>query len=250
MSDLTGAVSIVTGAGAGIGEACARQLARAGSFVVVADIDESNATKVARSIEESVGTAAISVCVDVRSESSTRAMVGAAVDAFGRLDIAVNNAGVPSARIPVGELSFESWRATMSVNLDGVFLCMVAEIGAMKTTGGSIVNIGSILSSVAFENASAYVASKHGVLGLTRAAALDHASVGIRVNAVGPGFIATAQFDEANTAEEKASAAGLHPRGSLGSPDEVAALVTFLASPAAANITGGFFPCDGGFTAK
>jgi NAD(P)-dependent dehydrogenase (short-subunit alcohol dehydrogenase family) len=177
-------------------------------------------------------------------------MVAAALDAFGRLDVAVNNAGIAGVSAPVGEYPLDAWHQVIRVHLDGSFYCCRAEIAAMKATGGgAIVNMASILGSVGFQNSPAYVAAKHGIVGLTRAAALDHAADGIRINAVGPGFIQTPLLDNA-PAEVVAGVAALHPLGRLGSPQEVAELVCFLASDAASNMTGGYYTTDGGYTAR
>ena len=244
--EFDGKVALVTGAGSGIGEACAVLLAERGARVVVADLREDAAERVARGI----GAAALAVGVDVSDLASCAAMVGAAVDRFGRLDVAVNNAGIAGAQAPVAEYPVESWHQVISVHLDGTFYCMRAELPALLADGGgSIVNMASILGSVGFAQASAYVAAKHGIVGLTRAAALEYGGQGVRVNAVGPGFIDTPLL-AALPAEQKAGLASLHPRGRLGSSDEVAELVAFLASDRAANTTGAYYTTDGGYTAQ
>jgi NAD(P)-dependent dehydrogenase (short-subunit alcohol dehydrogenase family) len=241
-----GRVALVTGAGSGIGEACAVMLAQRGARVLVADLD----TAAGERVSAAIGGAAAPFTVDVSDPDQCTAMVAAAVDTFGRLDVAVNNAGIAGASAPTGEYPLDGWRRVMAVHLDGAFYCCRAEIGAMKEAGGgSIVNMASILGSVGFQNAPAYVAAKHGIVGLTRAAALDHAADGIRINAVGPGFIQTPLLDDA-PAEVIAGVAALHPLGRLGAPREVAELVCFLASDAASNMTGGYYVADGGFTAR
>jgi NAD(P)-dependent dehydrogenase (short-subunit alcohol dehydrogenase family) len=244
--DFEGRAALVTGAGSGIGEACAVMLAERGARVLVADIDSAAGERVATSIGES----ATPFTVDVSDPDQCATMVAAAVEAFGRLDVAVNNAGIAGTSAPVGEYPLDGWRQVLAVHLDGTFYCCRAEIGAMKAAGGgSIVNMASILGSTGFQNAPAYVAAKHGIVGLTRAAALDHAADGIRVNSVGPGFIKTPLLDKA-PAEVVAGVAALHPLGRLGMPNEVAELVCFLASGAASNMTGGHYLVDGGYTAR
>ncbi|WP_068076693.1 SDR family NAD(P)-dependent oxidoreductase [Novosphingobium lentum] len=252
MSGFAGKVALVTGAASGIGEACARALAAAGAQVVLTDLMLDGALRVARDI----GASAEAFAADVSAEDQCDAMVAFAVERFGRLDIAVNNAGVGNKdRSHVADLATASWRHVLGVNLDGVFFSMRAEIRAMIASGGdksdgrSIVNIASVMGSVAVECGSAYVTAKHGVVGLTKAAALDHAADGIRVNAVGPGYVDTAMFAD-RTPEQRAEVGARHPLGRIARPDEIAAMVTFLASPAASFATGGYYPVDGGYLAR
>jgi NAD(P)-dependent dehydrogenase (short-subunit alcohol dehydrogenase family) len=247
---VTGLVALVTGGGDGIGAACVAELAERGAAVVVADQDRSAADRVAAAVRAQ-GASALGVEADVRREDDCAAMARAAVDAYGRLDVAVNNAGIGGARGPVGDLTLEQWRATLAVNLDGVFLSMRAQLRTMVGQGsGAIINIGSIQSSVALADTAAYTASKHGVLGLTRSAAIDYAAAGVRVNCVGPGFVATSSLLAKVPEDDLAGFAALHPIGRLGAPEEVAKLVAFLASPDAANITGAYYVADGGYTAR
>jgi NAD(P)-dependent dehydrogenase (short-subunit alcohol dehydrogenase family) len=247
MTDLAGQVALVTGAGSGIGEACAKALAAAGARVVVSDIAADAAQRVAAEI----GVAAVACATDVAAEGQCDAMVALALERFGRLDIAVNNAGVGNKdRSHIGDLATASWRKVLGVNLDGVFFSMRAEIRAMKAGGGgAIVNMASVMGAVAVECGSAYVAAKHGVVGLTKAAALDHAGDGIRVNAVGPGYVDTAMFAD-RTAEQRAEVGARHPLGRIARPEEIAAMVLWLASPAASFATGGYYPVDGGYLAR
>lgn len=243
--------AIVTGAGSGIGRAVAIAYAREGARVVVSDIAEEGGQETVRLVESAVSGAE---CVFVRADASSPedhvALVQAAVDRFGALHVACNNAGIGSALAPVGETSVETWRRIIEVNLSGTFYAMHAQIPRMLDAGGgSIVNMASILAQVGLAGAASYTASKHGMLGLTRAAALEYAAKGVRVNAVGPGFIATPIL--LNLPEEaRAGLAALHPVGRIGRPEEVAELVAWLSSDRASFVTGACYAIDGGYLAK
>ena len=242
-------VALVTGGGSGIGEATARAFAREGAHVAVADMDLASAERVATEIVRAGGSAK-SYKVDVSDDAAVESLIAHIVTDFGGLHIAVNNAGIGGDLAPTGEQTPPGWRKVISVNLDGVFYCMRHEISAMKKSGGgSIVNMASILGAVGFAGSSPYVAAKHGVVGLTRAAAIEYATEGIRINAVGPGFIKTPLL-EVLPQDALVGIAALHPMNRLGTAEEVAALVLFLASPAASFITGSYYPVDGGYLAK
>jgi NAD(P)-dependent dehydrogenase (short-subunit alcohol dehydrogenase family) len=242
--------AIVTGAGSGIGRAVARLLAANGAAVLVADVNEVGVKAVTTEIQAAGGTA-VSLVGDVTGPEFADRCVAAASE-LGPLRIAVNNAGIAGASAPVGEYPLDSWRRVIEINQNAVFYGMRAQLPAIAAAeyGGAIVNIASVLGSVGFPNAAAYVTAKHAVVGLTRNAALEYGAQGVRVNAVGPGFIRTPLI-EANLDDAVQSfLAGKHALGRLGTPDEVAALVAFLASDAAAFITGSYHLVDGGYAAQ
>jgi NAD(P)-dependent dehydrogenase (short-subunit alcohol dehydrogenase family) len=246
---LTKKVAFVTGAGSGIGEATAKTLAAAGAEVAVADLNMDSANRVVADIAAAGGVAK-SYALDVSNDGEVNSVITEIVREFGGLHIAVNNAGIGGDQAPTGEQTPAGWHKVISVNLDGVFYCMRHEIAAMKNSGGgSIINMGSILSAVGFANSSAYVAAKHGVVGLSQTAAIEYAADGIRVNVVGPGFIKTPLLN-ALPQEALVGIAAMHPMNRLGTSEEVAELVLFLASPAASFITGGYYPVDGGYLAR
>jgi len=247
--DFTGKVAFVTGAASGIGEAVATQLAERGAKVVVADLKLDAANRVVEAIKAKGGEAA-AVAVDVGDAAQVEKAVQFATDTFGKLDLAVNNAGIGGAAAPLGDYTLEDWHKVIDVNLNSVFYSMKYEIAAMlKSGGGAIVNMASILGSVAFPNAPAYVAAKHGVVGMTKSAAIDYAKKGIRVTAVGPGFIDTPLL-QGMPEEAYDGLVAIHPVGRLGKAEEVAALTLFLLSDAASNITGSYHLVDGGYVAQ
>ena len=246
-ADLEGKVVLVTGAGSGIGEACAHRAAAGGARVAVVDITREAAERVASEI----GGDARAIVADVAEEGSVADMVATVFEQFGRLDGAINNAGIGGAQFAVGDYSLDDWRRVMRVNLDGVFLCLREEIRAMRTTGGgSIVNMASVLAAAGYPEQVAYVTSKHALVGLTRVAALDHASDGIRVNAVGPAFILTPLVEQTMTPEAIAAVAPMHALGRWGRPEEVAEMTAWLLSDAASFATATFYPLDGGLLAR
>ena len=244
--------AIVTGAGTGIGEAVARTLAASGASVLVADIHAASADAVAASIGAGGGRAA-PFEVDVTDPAAVDAMVDACLDAFGELHIAVNNAGIHGdpSNPPVADYPLEWWDRIVATNLSSVFYCLRAEIRAMRAgSGGAIVNMASIFGAVGAAGVSGYIAAKHGVVGLTKAAALDHAADGIRVNAVGPGFIRTGLVERNIPEAARPAVAALHALNRLGEPQEVADLVAWLCSDAASFTTGNYYAVDGGLLAQ
>jgi NAD(P)-dependent dehydrogenase (short-subunit alcohol dehydrogenase family) len=250
---LEGKVCVVTGAASGIGRAIALAWARDGARVVVSDL-ASAATGGEETVAmvRAAGAEAIFVAADVAREADCAALVAACVERFGRLDAACNNAGVAGALGPIADYATDEWQRVLSVNLTGVFLCMKHQIPAMLATGGgAIVNIASILGAVGFAGAPAYTAAKHGVVGLTKVAALDYAARGIRTNAVEPAFIHTPMIAamEGDPATRQALEA-LHPAGRLGRPEEVAELVAWLSSDRASFVNGAYYAIDGGYLAR
>lgn len=251
MESLQGKVAVVTGASSGIGRAVALAYASYGAKVVVSDVVVEGGEETVAMIEENGGDA-IFVAADVSKESDVKALVAKTVETYGRLDIACNNAGIGGAQVPVGEMSLADWNRVIAINLTGVFLGMRYQIPEMlKVGGGAIINMASILGGVGFANASAYVAAKHGVVGLTKNAALEYATQGIRVNAVGPGFIHTPMVDEGlSDPDVQAFIAGKHAMQRMGQPEEVADLVIWLSSDAASFVTGAYYLVDGGYSAQ
>jgi NAD(P)-dependent dehydrogenase (short-subunit alcohol dehydrogenase family) len=248
--DFNGKVALVTGAAAGMGLATARAFAEAGAAVVVADFKEEAVESAAKKLVDA-GHKAMSVRCDVSDDAQVEAMVERAVAEFGRLDAAFNNAGVMAHIAPTAESTREEWDRVISINLRGVWSCMKYELRQMQRQGtGAIVNNASVGALTGKPGISSYIASKHGVVGLTRTAALEYIKYGIRVNAINPGLIDTQIARDVVSGDEKAYAeiAKNVPIGRAGAPDEIASTVLFLCSPAASYVVGHALTVDGGMT--
>ena len=250
MKMLENKVAIVTGAGSGIGRAIAILYAAEGAKVVVADIDEKGGNETVQSIKSKNGDA-IFILSDSSSAEGNHLLVEQTVKHYGKLDIACNNAGIGGPLAPTGEYPIEGWDKVISINLSGVFYGMRHQIPAMLASGGgAIVNIASILGNVGSRMSPAYVAAKHGVVGLTKTAALEYADKNIRVNSVGPGYILTPLLTKNLTPDMMTAIAAMHPIGRLGTSEEVAELVLWLSSSKASFVTGSYYPVDGGYLAQ
>jgi NAD(P)-dependent dehydrogenase (short-subunit alcohol dehydrogenase family) len=249
---LKGKVALITGGGSGIGYAAATLFAREGAKVVVADYNPDGGERAARAIKEAGGEALFQAA-DVSKPADVEALVARTIAAYGRLDCAFNNAGIEGEFVPTPECTLENWHRVIGINLSGVFYCMKYEIPMMlKGGGGTIVNNASICGLAGIANTAAYTAAKHGVVGLTKAAALEFSSKGIRVNAVCPGFIRTpmvarvmdrGSFDESVVIQT-------HPINRFGQPEEVAELALWLSSDASSFVSGAPVPVDGAYMAQ
>jgi NAD(P)-dependent dehydrogenase (short-subunit alcohol dehydrogenase family) len=250
MKTLAGKVALVTGGTSGIGKATAIAFAAAGAKVVFSGRREEEGEDTANLIRQS-GAECLFVRSDVSSQTDVQALIEKTVEHYGRLDCAFNNAGIESPTKPLHEQSVEDFDKLMAINVRGLFLCMKYQIQQMLTQGsGVIINNSSMGGIIAFAGVSAYIASKHAVMGLTRAAALDYAKQGIRINAVNPGIIATEIMNRISAAGSTTleQFASIVPMGRLGQPEEIAATVVFLCSDAASYITGQSLLVDGGYT--
>ena len=252
MKGIRGKIALVTGGGSGIGQATALTLAREGARVIVADVLVEGGEETVRRIKKADGEA-IFVKTDVSKAAEVEILIKKIIETYDRLDCAVNNAGIEGEQAPTSEYAEENWDRLINVNLKGVWLCMKYEIPQMlKQGGGAIVNMASVAGLVGFQNLPAYVASKHGIIGLTKTAALEYAKNGIRINAVCPGVIRTAMVDRilGGDPEAEASFVALEPIGRLGAPEEIAEAVVWLCSDAASFVTGHPMVVDGGLVAQ
>jgi NAD(P)-dependent dehydrogenase (short-subunit alcohol dehydrogenase family) len=246
---LEGKVAVVTGAAMGIGRASAQLFAREGASVVVGDIDDAGGRETVELIGRAGGEATF-IRTDVSVKADVDAMVRHAVNTYGGLDCAHNNAGIAAPMVPLADYPDDGWDRTIAVMLTGVYLCMKAEIPLMlERGGGAIVNTASGVGLVAYPAQAAYTASKHGVIGLTKVAALDYGARGVRVNAICPGTARTPMVDEA--VRQDPSLEGylrtLHPIGRIGEAEEIAAAAVWLCTPAASFVLGVALPVDGGY---
>ena len=251
MGDFTNKVALVTGGGAGIGEAISKDLADRGAKVVVTDIDLDAAQRVVDEITGNGGTAsAIKQDTSVKDDSAK--VVEFAIDTYGGLNYAVNNAGIGGKQVPAGETDLDNWDKVIDVNLNGVLYGMRYQIPAMLKAGAkesAIVNMASVHGSVAAINNGAYTAAKHGVVGITKNAAAEYGDQGLRINSVGPGYITTPLLESSMDAEALEGLKAKHPLGRLGTAEEVAKVVNFLLSDDASFVTGAYYLIDGGYTA-
>lgn len=247
-------VALVTGAAGGIGSAVARELATGGADLVLADADGSGVAEVAEVVAADTATETVGLEVDVRDPAAVGAMLDTTRERFGRLDVAVNNAAIAGEQAPLEDISEDGWATAIDVNLTGVWRCLKAELPLLRAgERGAVVNVASILGEVGFARSAPYTATKHGVVGLTKTAALEGASDGVRANAVAPGFTETPMLDASGVRDSEETAdfvRDLHPQGRFGDPAEIAAGIAWLCSPAASFVTGTTLPIDGGYLAR
>jgi len=250
MKILEGKVAIVTGAGSGNGRAIAIKYAEEGANVIVSDLNEKGGEETISMIKKKGGEG-IFIAVDTSNAESNEALVHETIKKYGALHIACNNAGIGGMLAPTADYPLEMWNKVIGINLSGVFYGMKYQIPEMlKAGGGSIVNIASILGQVGTKFAPAYVAAKHGVVGLTKTTALEYADQHIRVNSVGPGYIKTPLLTNSLTEDQMKPLVGLHPIGRLGESEEVAELVLWLSTDKASFVIGSYYAIDGGYLAQ
>lgn len=246
-----GKVAIVTGGGSGIGEAISKELAANGVQVVVSDINLEGAKRVVAEIEAAGGTASPFEANTAVAEDSIRT-VEHAVATYGKLNYAVNNAGIGGKAAPAAEVEVDDWDRVININLNGVLYGLRAQIPAILEAGaeeGAIVNMASIHGTVAAIGSGAYTASKHAVVGITKNSAAEYGPQGLRINAVGPGYISTPLIEKHLSEEQLEALVAKHPLGRLGKAEEVANLTTYLLSDKASFMTGSYVLVDGGYTA-
>lgn len=255
MHMLDGKSAVVTGGAQGLGRAIAETLARYGASVVVGDVQADAGERTCAAIRDGGGQASFVLC-DVTDPDSVAGLIGAAVDRHGRLDCAVNNAGIEGEVSLVADYPRDAWDRVIEINLKGVFLCMQEELRPMLSQGsGSIVNMASVCGAIGLREFSAYNASKHGVLGLTKTAAIEIATTGVRVNAVGPGFCETAMVTDRGVKAKPGSPEykqieAMHPMNRLGRPEEIGEAAAWLCSDRSSFITGQSVFVDGGYIAQ
>jgi NAD(P)-dependent dehydrogenase (short-subunit alcohol dehydrogenase family) len=249
MKQLENKVAIITGSGSGIGKSAAMLFAKEGAKVIISDINEAHGNSVVDEITKNGG-AAFFVKADSSKPEDNEALVKQTLDKYGSLDIAVNNAGIGGPLAATGEYPVDGWKKVIDINLSGVFYGMRYQIPAMLQKGGSIINVASILGQAGTKFSPAYVAAKHGVVGLTKAAALEYADKKIRINSIGPGYIKTPLVMNSLDKSALDTLVGLHPIGRLGESEEIAELLLWLASSKASFVTGSYYPIDGGYLAQ
>lgn len=247
MKQLENKVAVVTGGASGIGRAIVELFVKAGAQVVIADLDD----RAGNLLIENLGHGnVVFMKADTSLPQDNKRIVEAAVENFGALHIAVNNAGIGGESNPVHQLSIEGWKQVIDINLNGVFYGLHYQLPEIQKVGGSIINMASILGAVGFAQSSAYVAAKHGVVGLTKSASWEYAAKGVRINAIGPGFISTPLIEQSLDKDTLHYLETQHAFQRLGKPEEVAELALWLASDRSSFVTGAYYPVDGGYLAR
>lgn len=237
-------IAIVTGGASGIGEAIVKAFINEGASVVIADFNK----EAANTLAVALGEKAVAFEIDVTDYARVQDMIQFAVDTFGGLDIAINNAGIGGPAVPTGEYEVDAWKKVIDVSLNSVFYCLKEELNVMQDKGGAIINMASILGTVGFKTQCAYSTAKHGILGLTKTAGAEYAAKNIRINAICPGFVETPALQNSMDDVATAKLKELHPIGRLAQPEEIAKLAVFLASDDASFINGAHYLIDGGYT--
>ena len=249
MKQLENKVALITGSGSGIGKAAAILFAEQGAKVVISDINESHGHSTVEELKKKGGVAFF-IKADSSKPEDNEALIKQTIQKYGRLDIAVNNAGIGGPLSATGEYPIDGWQKVIDINLSGVFYGLRYQIPVMLEKGGSIINVASILGQAGTKFSPAYVAAKHGVVGLTKAAALEYADKNIRINSIGPGYIKTPLVMNSLDDAARNALVGLHPIGRLGESEEIAELILWLASSKSSFVTGAYYPIDGGYLAQ